>query len=493
MQLDVRRGSQTPRVRQVPAADSAAAGQDAIDLSEMAGQPLDEWQRQVLLDGMGQVHAVGRWRWSATRIGCWVPRQNGKGAIIEARVLAGLFLLHEPLIIWSAHRYNTAQEGFIRLRRLIEQTPELDRKVHRFWTAAGEQGVSLKTGERLRFLARSRTSGRGWGAPCVIWDEGQELTAEQVAAMLPTISAQPDSQIWVFGTPPTDPAAWCYGLRSEGESGRPRLAWLDWGADGKTLDDETRWADREVWYQTNPGLGADRPSGIAEATIEDELGASGLGDEFPHERLGVWRPHAAEGARVIPAELWAELADTEADRPAGAAFATVVNRDRTRAAIAYAGRRSDGLLQVGLVDWRAGTAWVVNRLVELRQRWAPVAVTVDTRSEGLLLELEKAGIKVPENPDEPARGDLIIPTASDTAAAYAMFVDTARAKGLRHADDAPVSTALTQAKTRPLAGGVTWDAKVGEIGPLKAVTLALWAFEARAHLLMGDLDEVGVW
>lgn len=474
----------------MPRADSTAAGQEAIELSEMAGQPLDEWQQLVLSDGMGQVRdESGRWKWAASRVGCWVPRQNGKGAIIEARVLAGLFLLREPLIIWSAHRYNTAQEGFLRLRRLIEQTPELDREVKQFRVAAGEQGVELKSGARLRFLARSRTSGRGWGAPCVVWDEGQELTAEQVAAMLPTISAQPDAQTWVFGTPPTDPAAWAYGLKEDGEAGKRRLVWLDWGAPTELLDEPARWADRDLWLATNPAAGVR----ISEETIEDEHGPSGLGDEFPHERLGIWRPKATAGAGVISGELWQTLADKDAERPADVAFALHVNMDRTKAAIAYAGRRGDGLLQVGLMDWRSGTQWVVERLVQL-QKWQPVAVAVDTRSESTLPELEKRGMTVPEDPDDPRRGDLAVPTASDTASAHGLLVDAARGQQLRHSDDAPVNTALASAQLRPLAGGVTWDHRGStEVGPLKAITLAVWAWETRAHLVTGDMDEVGVW
>lgn len=480
--LDVRLGSQMPRISRIPAG-SGAAGEEAADLAELAGLPLDPWQKLAVCGGMRQ---RGR-SWAASRIGCWVPRQNGKGGIIEARVLAGLFLMREPLIIWSAHQYNTAQEGFLRIRGLIESTPDLHQQVHRYWTAAGEQGISLKSGQRLRFLARSRTSGRGFSGRCIILDEAQELTAAQMAAMLPTISAQRDAQIWFLGTPPTDPTAWAYGLRQDGEVGKPRLAWLDWGADLDPDDpeDRERWGDRDLWYATNPALGIR----ISEQTVADELGSSGLGDDFPHERLGVWRPRAGDGSRIVPPELWHELAAPGVERPPGVAFALHVNADRTRAAVGYAGLRPDGFVQVGLVDWRAGTGWVVDRLVELRRRWQPAAVAVDTRSEGLLLDLEKAGITVPEDPDAPEPGDLIIPTASDTAAAFGLFVDTARGRGLRHADDAPVNTALVQGRARPLAGGSTWDHRgPGEAGPLKAVTLALWAYQARAHLLVDDYD-----
>jgi hypothetical protein len=451
-----------------------------VELADLAGLPLDDWQQLVVCGGMRQ---RGR-GWSASRVGCWVPRQNGKGGVIEARVLAGLFLLREPLIIWSAHQYNTAQEGFLRIRGLIESTPDLHRQVRRYWTAAGEQGISLRSGQRLRFLARSRTSGRGFTGRCIILDEAQELTAAQMAAMLPTISAQRDAQVWFLGTPPTDPASWCYGLRRDGEAGRPRLAWHDWGAPDEVLDDRQAWADRELWYGTNPAMGIRIP----EQTVEDEFGPSGLGDEFPHERLGVWRPGAVAGSGIIPAGLWQSLADSNADRPVDVTFALVVSRDRTRSAIGWAGRRGDGLLQVGLSDWRPGTAWAVGRLLELKAKWNPVGFVVSTKSESLLLDLEKAGIVGPEDVDDPQRGDLAVPSAAQDAAAYGLFVDAARAEQLRHLDDAPVNTALSQASTRPAAGGATWDDRKTETAPLRAVTLAAWLFEAWAHLVQADYD-----
>lgn len=443
---------------------------------------MDDWQRLVLAGGMGQNLVGGRWKWAASRVGCWVPRQNGKGGIIEARVLAGLFLLHEPLIIWSAHQYNTAQEGFLRIRALIEGTPDLHRQVRRYWTGTAWQGIELKTGERVRFLARSSTSGRGFTGRCNILDEAQELTAAQVAAIFPTVSAQPDSQIWMFGTPPTDPGAWCYGLRADGEAGKSRLAWFDWGGEDGLLHEPQRWSDRDLWYATNPTLGGRIP----EETVEDECGPSGLGDEFVHERLGVWRPPLGDGSRVLPAELWQDLADAGADRPEPVAFALVVSRDRTRSAIGWAGRRPDGLLQVGLSEWRPGTGWVVDRLVDLRTKWNPLGVAVAGRSESLLMELERRGVTVAADADEPERGDLAVPSATDEAAAYGLFVDTAREQQLRHLDDAPVNTGLAQAGTRPVGGGMTWDDRHPGVAPLRAATLAAWLFESRAHLLDED-------
>ena len=54
-------------------------------------------------------------KWAAFETALIVPRQNGKGSILEARELAGLFLFGEQLILHSAHEFKTAQEAFRRV------------------------------------------------------------------------------------------------------------------------------------------------------------------------------------------------------------------------------------------------------------------------------------------------------------------------------------------------------------------------------------------
>jgi hypothetical protein len=112
-----------------------------------------------------------------------VSRQNGKGSLFEARELAGLFLLGERLIMHSAHEYKTAAEGFLRIRGLIDDTDWLRKRVKRIRTSHGEEGVELygtgrnrmTGGQRLRFVARSAGSGRGFSGDCVILDEAYNL------------------------------------------------------------------------------------------------------------------------------------------------------------------------------------------------------------------------------------------------------------------------------------------------------------------------------
>ena len=60
----------------------------------MAGLVLDPWQ-ELVVDGAHGVREDGKW--AAFEVGVNVPRQNGKGGILEARALAGLFLFGERL------------------------------------------------------------------------------------------------------------------------------------------------------------------------------------------------------------------------------------------------------------------------------------------------------------------------------------------------------------------------------------------------------------
>jgi hypothetical protein len=86
----------------VPPAVSAAQGEDALELAESAGLVLDDWEAWVLVNSMATMPGG---RWSSFEVGLLVPRQNGKNAILEARELAGLFLLDELLLIHTAHEF----------------------------------------------------------------------------------------------------------------------------------------------------------------------------------------------------------------------------------------------------------------------------------------------------------------------------------------------------------------------------------------------------
>lgn len=502
-------GARRPRVETCPAYIDTY-GPEAVELTRRAGQQLDDWQQ----DSVALTLAIREdGKWACFEYCEWVPRQNGKGGFLEARVLAGFLLLDERLILWSAHEYKTSMEAFRRVKALLVGLGELvnDNLIMipggpagdiliKVSNTNGDEGFTrLDTGQRIKFVARSKGSGRGFSGDLVILDEAFALTAVQLEALFFTLAARPNPQVIYTSSPPLTPDTGdvMFRLRYRGDPSIPRedgdpawsqdqsLGYRDWGLAGD-LDhlDAIDVTDPANAAASNPALSIR----ITMETVRREL-ASMTREGFARERLGVWPRRLVAGAGTIPAELWRDLADPGAERPADVAFALHVNFARTYAAIVYAGRDPAGGARIGIVDYRSGTAWVVARMVELREKWNPIAIGIDTKSESLLLDLDKAGIKPSEDPDEPKRGDLIMPTASEVAAAYGLFIDSARQHQLRHADETPLNLAVTGAEIRNLAGGSTWDEHSEvDISPLKAATLAHWAFMARAHLVMREYD-----
>ena len=256
-------GSQTPRIHSAPAYSSTAGG-EAVELAAMCGLELDPWQQLVLREGLGE-RPDGKW--SAPEVAVVCPRQNGKNAILEARELAGLFLLGERLIVHSAHQYDTSMEAYRRLKFLIENTPEFDRRVKRYINAHGTEGIELKGGQRIRFRTRTKGGGRGFSGDCVIFDEAMEFPEASLAAILPIVSAQPNPQIWYTGSAVDqlihDNGVVLSRVRARGLSGTDeRLAYFEWSVDAETPDAVTpeMAADLVLAASANPAV--PDPAGI---------------------------------------------------------------------------------------------------------------------------------------------------------------------------------------------------------------------------------------
>ena len=192
-------GVQTPRISSIPPYRSSA-GQEAIDLCSQIGLMLDPWQQFCMHHGLGERDDG---KWAAFECAVVLPRQNGKDSLFEARELAGLFLFGEELLLHSAHEFKTSQEHFRRVLFWLENTDALRKRVKRVRTSHGEEGVELLTGQRLRFVARSTGSGRGFSGDCVFLNEAFNLPATSVDALMPTMSARKNPQLW-YGSSPGD-------------------------------------------------------------------------------------------------------------------------------------------------------------------------------------------------------------------------------------------------------------------------------------------------
>ncbi|WP_328465517.1 hypothetical protein OHA21_43795 [Actinoplanes sp. NBC_00393] len=486
----VRLGSQTPRIASIPPYDVTMAPQ-VIDNAAKTGLVLDEWQRYVLTGGLGKDTAG---EWTAKRASVWVPRQNGKGGIIEALELAWLFLWDtDELIIHSAHQHRTSQRAYVRMERLIRRTPEFLERVKSFRQTNGEREIELYDGRVMQYVTRSRSAVRGFSAPKVVLDEAQELDDDEMAAIGPTVSAMPWWQMWFFGTPPDDPAAWVYGLKEDGESGAKRLMHLDWGV-ALPADAPGTYAkavDIELAYQSNPALGVR----ITQDTVEDEYRPSGLGVKYPQERLGAWKPPARKAGGVIDPRVWSQIADKDSRRHGPVALAVDVTPMRTHASIAMYGVRADGLGHVQTVTYGEGVDWVVAKLAALVEALKPVAIGLDAKggAGALLEELKLAGITTPDDPEHPEVGDLAVPSVQEVAQATGQFIDAARQQKFRHVGGVELTSAVLNANTRPLADAVAWGRKQSDvdISPLVSATLARWAYVTRVNAKPKTQELVG--
>jgi hypothetical protein len=431
-----------------------SAGREVVELAGSCGLILDEHQQLVLEAFLGE-RPDGRW---ATFQNVLIePRQNGKGAILEARELAGLFYFREPLIVHCAHEFKTAKEGYRRISTLIRQSDELERQVRRRLENNNGMLIELRNGCRLVFLARSTGSGRGFTGDVVILDEAYNLSDRMVEALIPTMSARPNPQLWMMSSAPL-PEDYSGVLRrvcARGRHGDERsLAYLEWCA-----ADDVGTDDREAWRAANPALGLR----ISEEFVEWERGL--MSEEgFRRERLGVWEEEFGLVERVIPEAVW-EACLSEASTPAGdVVFGVDVEADRSRAAIVVAAPSSAGGVHVEVVDYRLGTDWLVDKVGWLLGRWgAPVLLGANSPAASLLPELAKAGI-------EP----LEVPTV-DLAKACGLFYDLAHRQQLAHVGQAELSVAVAGAERRYLSDAWVWARRTSDgIAPLVAATLAVW-------------------
>jgi phage terminase large subunit-like protein len=436
---------------------------------------LDEWQKQAIRDILA-VRPDGQWQFFESAL--IVPRQNGKGAVLEALELYELFVLadsHDYLVVHTAHEFKTAQEAFRRIRYLVENSKRLMPLVHAIPTAAGNEGIELKSGARLRFLARSGGAGRGFSADRLIYDEAYDLPAETIAASLPTLSARPNAAVLYTSSAPIDSVK-SDVLRRVMRRGRcepesresdvpdpdPNLCYIEYSADPKADMD-----DRDAWRQANPGVDAGR---LHLEFIEKERGAMPE-VQFARERLGIL--DESKGATVIDLAVWDELGDPAASPLNPVAFAIDVNPDSSFSSIAVAGKVADGRLFTQVVERQRGTGWVVDRVEELIGRWHPTSVTLDA--------IGPAGSLLPAFAERNIPVDVVTMTQYGQACgAFKSLVDDGR---LVHNNQSGLRAALEAARKRPLGDSGAWGwhrRDTTDITPLVAVTLATYAHSKTA-------------
>jgi hypothetical protein len=475
-----------------------------VELAALAGLTLDPWQQWVLMNGCAQRRETflnphtKAWErmWAARDIGLVVARQNGKGSILEARELAGLILprFAEKTIIHSAQDFATSGEHFRRVASLIQDTPALNKKLKGCYEANGKERIEMKDGSRLLFKTRTKKLGRGFSPQLVVLDEAMFLDEVSMMALRPTLSAQPNPQLWFTGSAGLEDAYEFGRVRSRAMNALstgdldPFLFFAEWSADVCTdfclpdCDEHDPLDSEETWAKSNPGYGIR----ITRDTIDNEFRADGQEKAaFKVERLSVGRwPIEGDAWSVISKEAWDARLDEESEMLMGGrrntwVLAVDVNPARTWGSIVACGVNDEGMHHVEITgyeqyDYRPGSDWIAGRVREMWANMKPDAVIIDEKSpaSSLITELENFGVKIWS------------PNSTEFAVSCGEFhVACEPRKGevpkVVHTGQQPLTNAVAAACKRDLAGKWAWDTKnsASDISPLVAATLAMWGYK----------------
>lgn len=456
-----------------PAVESLDEAGAAIELWEYYSRKvLDPSQRLVVEMMMAQT-AEGLW--AAATTGREMPRQNGKGDEVEVVELWGLVQRSEAILHTVHDAVLLASQAQQRMLGVLEGHPDLRRKVKRKWQGTGQQMTEMHNGGIIWY--RTRTGGGGRGVDDVdrlVVDEAQHATEEHLAAVSPTLLANPNPQMNAMGTAAImGKSDWWWSVRKRALGAAPGMfgyightaetVYLD--DEGKVVQEPVNVEDRSVWPGANPALAAGRGQGMV--FLEEQLLRLGPAS-FAREHLGVWDPPPGEGGSDIDLKLWVSLEHMEVARPEPVAFAVEVSEDRQWTHIAIAGQRSDENVHVQIVESIRGTANVAKKLQALEEKWKPVTPTVlnpGGPSGSLIPSLTRAGIA----------HDTV--TGREVAAADAGILDAINEKTIRHASQPVLNIAVRAAKKHSRGDAWVWrsNESTTDIAPFKAASLALYA------------------
>lgn len=483
-------GHQRPRISHLQSG-VGSLGREAVELAAMAGLDLDPWQQWILEQSCMQKDdafynkETSEWqnKWAARDVGLVVARQNGKGSVLEARELAGLYLFGERTIIHSAQDFATSGEHYRRLEALIRGSKELEAEVKGFYQSNGKEAIELKSGQRIVFKTRTAKLGRGFSPDLVVLDEAMFLDATAMAALMPTLSARPNPQVWFTGSAGDKSSTEFGRVRNRALAGDdPFLMFAEWSIDACTIfcprdcDEHDKPDTVESYAKANPGLGIR----IQVDTVRAEQRQMSK-EKFLQERLSVgeW-PVDGDQWAMIPERSWKQVEDPTSEIKTKFVLGVDTSPERTYTTIVACGGNDDDMSHVEItaddegLHYRPGVQWVIPTIKAIVAKGRPVCVVIDKASQAgtFIPELEDAGIEV------------VSPLAREYAQGCGDFHTAVVPKRgeeatLAHLGQTPLYFAVAGADKRDLADSWAWDRRNSsvDISPIVAATLAMWGYK----------------
>src|SRR5690625_401175 len=505
-------GKREPRVFTPPLREltpETSLGFLAIEFAEqMCGMDLYPWQEFLLIHGLELAEGLTvstmndrpadaplfRFR----NVVVVVARQQGKSVLGQVLSLFFLYVLRTRLVLGTAQDLDTAEEVWDGALEIAEESPELAAELLPPVRANGKKAIRLKTGERYRVKAATRSAGRGLSGDLILLDELREhQTWDAWGAITKTTMARPSALIWSMSNAGDATSVVLSYLRKKAHAalGDPdgvnaeddpnALLAGAYDDEGEQLDDEEagvdddslglfEWSappeadvwDRDAWAYANPSLGhgfvTERSLASAASTDPEWV--------FRTECMCHWSSGLLEGA--FPPGSWEKgiwQGDGEPPQIVSDVYACVdVAKDRGRSHVAFAGLNEDGKPQVELVASRAGTDWLYEWLESAHAKGQFVELTGQSRGAAVsdvLKVLEVKGLPVVDW------------SGPELTGATGAFYDAVKAQSFLHFEQPIVDVAAQTVIPKITDGGaMLFDRNKSpvDIGPLMAFVGAYW-------------------
>lgn len=457
MSEEKRIGRQTPTLSRVLPYEDTHGG-EAVLLYNQSSRKAQQWQELMMADIMA-VNSDGLW--THMKFGWSVPRQNGKSELLIMRAIWGL--THGERILYTAHLVNTSHSAWEKVSALLEEMGFTENDDFKKTAQKGAEVIEWlhDGGGRINFRTRTVRGGLGETYDVLIIDEAQEYTADQEGAIKHVITASPNPQILMCGTPPTmiskGTVFTAYrgkALNGEEEDG----GWAEWSVPRMS---DTR--DPDLWYETNPALGVL----TNERTIRNSLGSDTVDDNI--QRLGLWlliNQHSA-----ITKEDWERCKIDEKPRlndPPALYMGVKFGKDGANVSAAVAVKTGKKIFFEAL-DCRAardGNSWIIAFLKN--PNFKSIAIDGANGQQILADEMKEAGIKIKP----------VLPKVSELIAAHTLFEQQLFAGEICHSGQPALAQIAANCEHRAIGanGGFGYKSILEGADPslLEAVSLAHW-------------------
>jgi phage terminase large subunit-like protein len=494
-------GFTEPRISTRPLAKKltpkTSRGFEVVDFArDVLKVKLFPWQVWLLIH-MLELDSFGLLRFRKALV--IVGRQNGKTLI--GAVLAAYWLYVDAgrwpdqlrefdfVIVGAAQKLDIAMKPWKQVRRwgapddlkvgiAPDRVPMLQEFTYPPRTTNGE--TELKTHGGATYLPRTFDGARGQSAARLLLDElRQQYDYEGWSAIEKSANAMYDSLLVTFSNAGTARSKVLKDVREIAHEGvdDPETEWFvaEWSA-----EPDAPLTDPKAFAQANPSAGY-----LPGMSIKGLMRTAEKAREKAVERievLGQWV--TSEIVPYIEFSPWAACADapevnergelvesgSQIAEGARAVMGVDVSGDRKMSYVAVAGARDDGLTHVEVIARRAGSAWLVDHCVKVREKTGINEVALQGR-----------GAPVSDLVDAFKREGFVVHDITGTPLlnAAGRLHDAVRESRLRHRSQAPLDMAVENGTTRQLNGMPIWDREKApvDIAPIIAVTMAMYALE----------------